>query len=374
MDSAKSQNGWKISDVERLVGLRRRDIQRACYQGRGGVGILSPAESSWGRRLYSQEDLFKLFLVKWERDRGLSLPEIKSLFDEEEAKEGGWDQFTQDQVSLMREEFEEAAWRLVCTEALRAATVDGEDALDDCIERILLIGAFELLDGGRMWSGEEGSGSALESGTEAEAAATPLVCCLKCLTRLSEADLGSLWSELAVCRRQGLAPDAAETQGVVARALAFDGFPFQGAEEADAEDEAVVAEAEGVQAADGRSCGEVSSSKDAGRSDEAGFAGMSVPGVSAPAGFVVGDVLDGRPCASATAWAEEAEAAEAAEACKVLCLLLDTPGMELALELKLGPGAFEYVRDSIEAFAAAAECDGEDASGASGEKREGELS
>ena len=29
-------DGWKISQVEALVGLPRRDIQRACYEGAGG--------------------------------------------------------------------------------------------------------------------------------------------------------------------------------------------------------------------------------------------------------------------------------------------------------------------------------------------------
>ena len=34
------QAGWRISEVERLTGLSRRDIQRVCYQGEGGIGLL----------------------------------------------------------------------------------------------------------------------------------------------------------------------------------------------------------------------------------------------------------------------------------------------------------------------------------------------
>lgn len=351
MDSAKSQHGWKISDVERLVGLRRRDIQRACYQGRGGVGILSPSESSWGRRLYGQEDLLKLFLVKWERDRGLSLPEIKSLFDEVEAKEGGWDQFVEDQAARMQEDFEEAAWRLVCTEALRAATLDGEDALDDCIERILLIGAFELLDSKQMWTGEDGFGFAPENETGAEASATPLARCLVCLTRLSETDLRDLWSELEACRQQGLSADSAETQGVLAQALGFEGLVFRGAEESVAAEEALGGEEgagakpEGPQELGLRAGSEGPACEAAHPLDEAGLAGFEAP-------------------------AAASSRAEAAETCEALNLLLDTPGMELALELKLGPGAFEYVKSSLDVFVRSGS---ETAAEDSGEAREGDA-
>ena len=41
------QHGWRIAEVERLVSFSRRDIQRACYQGRGGAGVLTPSDSSW---------------------------------------------------------------------------------------------------------------------------------------------------------------------------------------------------------------------------------------------------------------------------------------------------------------------------------------
>ncbi len=50
-----SQQGWAISQVEALIGLSRRDIQRCCYEGKGGVGILSPEDSKWGRRTYTAD-------------------------------------------------------------------------------------------------------------------------------------------------------------------------------------------------------------------------------------------------------------------------------------------------------------------------------
>ena len=43
-------DGWKISQVEALVGLPRRDIQRACYEGAGGLGIVKPRKTTWGWR------------------------------------------------------------------------------------------------------------------------------------------------------------------------------------------------------------------------------------------------------------------------------------------------------------------------------------
>lgn len=57
------QHGWRIAEVERLVSLSRRDIQRACYQGRGGAGVLTPSDGSWGRRTYDERDLATLFLL-----------------------------------------------------------------------------------------------------------------------------------------------------------------------------------------------------------------------------------------------------------------------------------------------------------------------
>ena len=80
MGGKASRNGWKISQVERLIELPRRDIQRSCYQGQGGVAILSPKDSSWGRRSYDCEDVAKLFVVKQFKSDGRSLPEAKRMF------------------------------------------------------------------------------------------------------------------------------------------------------------------------------------------------------------------------------------------------------------------------------------------------------
>ena len=47
MNNAHEHGGWTISEVERLTGLPRRDIQRCCYSGKGGLGIVKPQDSTW---------------------------------------------------------------------------------------------------------------------------------------------------------------------------------------------------------------------------------------------------------------------------------------------------------------------------------------
>ena len=66
-------DGWKISQVESLVGLPRRDIQRACYEGAGGLGIVKPRNTTWGWRVYEVPDVAKLFLLAQGRRQGKAL-------------------------------------------------------------------------------------------------------------------------------------------------------------------------------------------------------------------------------------------------------------------------------------------------------------
>lgn len=120
MSTKKHSSGWRISEVERLIGLSRRDIQRSCYQGKGGVGILNPTDSSWGRRLYSSEDLAKLFVVKQYKECGYSLPEVKVIFDNAE-KDKGWQTLLCLHLSRLREKSEETAEQLARAEALARA-------------------------------------------------------------------------------------------------------------------------------------------------------------------------------------------------------------------------------------------------------------
>ena len=78
MNNAHEHGGWTISEVERLTGLPRRDIQRCCYSGKGGLGIIKPQDSTWGRRTYSVDEIALLDVVQLERLEGASLPEISN--------------------------------------------------------------------------------------------------------------------------------------------------------------------------------------------------------------------------------------------------------------------------------------------------------
>lgn len=75
-------DGWKISQVEALVGLPRRDIQRACYEGAGGLGIVHPQNTTWGWRMYETLDMAKLFLLAQARKKAHSVDDIRRDFAE----------------------------------------------------------------------------------------------------------------------------------------------------------------------------------------------------------------------------------------------------------------------------------------------------
>ena len=66
-------DGWKISQVEALIGMPRRDIQRACYEGAGGLGLVHPRNTSWGWRIYEASDVAVLFLIAQARRQTGSL-------------------------------------------------------------------------------------------------------------------------------------------------------------------------------------------------------------------------------------------------------------------------------------------------------------
>lgn len=118
--SRKQHTGCTISQVEEFLELPRRDIQRACYAGPGGAAILSPKDSSWGRRTYDAEDMAKLFLVKRYRDQGLSLPEIKEVLERAE-RSGGWRKLLLTHISRLEEQLEDTAHQLACAKALQRA-------------------------------------------------------------------------------------------------------------------------------------------------------------------------------------------------------------------------------------------------------------
>ncbi len=113
---------WKVSQVAQLIGLSRRDIQRACYRGKGGVGILDPQDSTWGRRSYGPEDLARLYVVSIYKAQGLSLPEISVAFEQ---AQGNYRAILCQQVAQLRERRDNVDCQLARAEALLSATTPG---------------------------------------------------------------------------------------------------------------------------------------------------------------------------------------------------------------------------------------------------------
>lgn len=136
MSESNMPRGWKISQVERLIDLPRRDIQRACYAGQGGACILEPTDSAWGKRFYSSGDIAKLMLVKLHKDQGYSLPEIRDLLNHP-----GKQFETHEQLSIWRarleEEMLEVELKLNRVIALLAALEHDGDKRTDAIEDLL---------------------------------------------------------------------------------------------------------------------------------------------------------------------------------------------------------------------------------------------
>ena len=130
MNNAHEHGGWTISEVERLTGLPRRDIQRCCYSGKGGLGILKPQDSTWGRRTYSACDVATLFVVRLEKQQGLSLPEIGEKLRKRpaigsEAEPG----LLAVHIARLKEQQEEVAGQLLAARALLMASQGAEPLL-----------------------------------------------------------------------------------------------------------------------------------------------------------------------------------------------------------------------------------------------------
>lgn len=129
MGDATAQ-GWRISQVETLTGLSRRDIQRSCDSNKenGGVGILQVDGSSWGRRTYTQRDLAALFMVAQYKRRGLTLPQAKEEFDRHGGEDGLPDMLNEE-LERLDDELANVTERYAKALALSAALRDDADEL-----------------------------------------------------------------------------------------------------------------------------------------------------------------------------------------------------------------------------------------------------
>lgn len=135
------EQGWRISEVERLTGLSRRDIQRCCYEGKGGVGILSPKGSSWGRRIYNKRDLATLFVVASYRSRGLTLPQVKEIFDQHRGADG-LEELLEEELERTNDQLDRLLARHIGTRALLASL--GEDSSRSLAELFKAVAAAYL--------------------------------------------------------------------------------------------------------------------------------------------------------------------------------------------------------------------------------------
>ena len=135
----------QISEVERLTGLSRRDIQRVCYQGEGGIGLLSPKETKWGYRVYSAQDLKVLYAVSLLKERGKTLPQVKREF---ERVHSDVDAILDEQIDLLREEIEKSVSRY--HKALALGRAKDRDALERLFRHML------------TFAGDDGRDSALD--------------------------------------------------------------------------------------------------------------------------------------------------------------------------------------------------------------------
>lgn len=161
MNNAHEHGGWTISEVERLTGLPRRDIQRCCYSGKGGLGIVKPQDSTWGRRTYSVEEVALLYVVQLERLEGLSLPEISERFHES-AGDGSFDVAKTLAIRAARldEQRETICGRLAAAHALHLALDGGGscDAIGSFVEQSIgnqVAFALRALEGDRCRDGEQ---------------------------------------------------------------------------------------------------------------------------------------------------------------------------------------------------------------------------
>ncbi len=138
MGQKSPKAGWRVSQVENLLNMSKRDITRSCYSDhkRGGAGILQPADGTWGRRNYSIEDIAWLYLVKLQHEQGYSLPEIAKRMD----TTAGVDALCShlDAVAERASEaYEELCEKRERARVLRCALSAGPDGVHDAVERCL---------------------------------------------------------------------------------------------------------------------------------------------------------------------------------------------------------------------------------------------
>lgn len=145
--------GWEISDVERLTGLPRRYIQRACYAGKDGVGLLTP-QTHARERTYGIHDLAMLYIVRLLRDERYSRDHQRHTLGEVRdtiARQGGdARRILRAESELLRDQLEEVLDQYLHARAFEASLDESapRERLIDLLAEVEAVGTALGTDAG----------------------------------------------------------------------------------------------------------------------------------------------------------------------------------------------------------------------------------
>ena len=113
---------WRIKDVSRMTGVKRDNIQQICDKHDSRYFIFCPEDSRQGRRFFDEEDVLKVALVGQYQKMGYSLASIKRTFDEMEIGEQPFEEITERQLKELTAKREELDRQIrFCEEFHRAS-------------------------------------------------------------------------------------------------------------------------------------------------------------------------------------------------------------------------------------------------------------
>lgn len=113
---------WRIKDVSRMTGVKRDNIQQICDKHDSRYFIFCPEDSRQGRRFFDEEDVLKVVLVGQYQKMGYSLASIKRTFDEVEIGGRPFEEITERQLKELTAKREELDRQIkFCEEFHRAS-------------------------------------------------------------------------------------------------------------------------------------------------------------------------------------------------------------------------------------------------------------
>lgn len=113
---------WQIKDVSRMTGVKRDNIQQICDKHDSRYFIFCPEDSRQGRRFFDEDDVLKVALVGQYQKMGYSLASIKRTFDEMEIGGQSFEEITERQLKELTAKREELDRQIkFCEEFHRAS-------------------------------------------------------------------------------------------------------------------------------------------------------------------------------------------------------------------------------------------------------------